>query len=157
MGLSTFVQREDNSGKQCHWDRDSMIILLSAVSLTKENLMLLLQTWLIDWSGCDATSFPQLEMGTKRFATPCDVRGALGLRRVKSSEVSGWCEVFPPSIVMFVVAWRLSTLDCNVCRFNRVKYQQYVIIYRIKCKFVSNNSFQWPLLCWSVNISGLIW
>ena len=48
MGLSTFVQREDNSGKQCHWDRDSMIILLSAVSLTKENLMLLLQTWLID-------------------------------------------------------------------------------------------------------------
>ena len=36
------------------------------------------------------------EMGTKYVATHCEVFGAQGLRRLKSCDVSEWCDNCPP-------------------------------------------------------------
>ena len=38
---------------------------------------------------------------TEDVATPCDVSGAQGLRRLKSCGNSGWCDVGPPYIATF--------------------------------------------------------
>ena len=47
--------------------------------------------------------FSSWKWAKKYVATLCDVCGAQGLQRVKSCDVSGWCDVCPPQIATFVV------------------------------------------------------
>ena len=96
MGLSTSEQREDNSCRQCHGVHESMIIMLSELNRNKKFLLLSLKAWNREYSGCDGTAFQHSETGTKYVATPCEVCGAQGLRRIKSCDVSGWRDVCPP-------------------------------------------------------------
>ena len=42
-------------------------------------------------------------MGTKHVATLCGVSGVGGLRRLKSCDFSGECDICQPKIAMFVV------------------------------------------------------
>ena len=58
-----------------------------------KTFMLSLQAWHTDQTGCDGTAYQQLVMGATYVATPCDVYGAQGLRRIKSCDVCGWCDV----------------------------------------------------------------
>ena len=70
MVLSTSVQREDNSRRQCPRVND----YYSIGTKSEQNfLMLSLQALHRDQGGCDATACQQLKMGTQYFATPCDV------------------------------------------------------------------------------------
>lgn len=42
-----------------------------------------------------------LKWRPKLFVTHCDVSGAQGLRRPKSCDVRGWCDVCPPQFATF--------------------------------------------------------
>ena len=101
MRLSASVQRELKfSQAMSQGPRVNDYYVIGTKSQQKF-LVVSLQAWHIDQSGCDGSVLQGLELVTKHVATPCDICGVQGLRRHKSCDVSGCCDVCPPQIAMF--------------------------------------------------------